>query len=106
MAQEETSEYQEPANLRLLRRLVTLLMVVMIIGVVSIVGLVVIRFSATPEPLMPDSLTLPAGATAEAVTVGTGWVAVVTKMKDGKERILVFDATTGSLRQSVDLTSD
>ena len=88
----------EPANLRFLRRLVTVLAGVMIVGLVTIVALLVIRFSTVPTaPSLPDTITLPDGAKAQAVTMAAGWYAVVTT--DG--RILIFDRETGDLRQSV-----
>ncbi|WP_010139356.1 DUF6476 family protein [Oceanicola sp. S124] len=86
----------EPANLRLLRRLVTLLLVVMILGLITLVGLIVIRFARPPAPALPAEISLPEGARAEAVTQGRGWYAVVTT----DQRLLIFDAT-GSLRQEI-----
>ena len=86
----------EPANLRFLRRLVTLLTVVMIGGLLVVVSLLVIRFSQT-GPVLPDQITLPDGATAQAVTMGNGWYAVVTT----DNRILIFDQLTGSMRQTI-----
>lgn len=88
----------EPANLRFLRRLVTILAGVMIVGLVTIVALLVIRFSSVPTtPVLPDTITLPDGVAAQAVTMGGDWYAVVTD--DG--RILIFDRHTGHLRQTV-----
>lgn len=86
----------EPANLRLLRRLVTLLLVVMILGLITLVGLIVIRFARPPAPALPAEITLPEGTKAEAVTQGRGWYAVVT----ADQRLLIFD-TTGTLRQDI-----
>lgn len=83
----------------MLRRLVTTLMVVMILGVVVIVGLLVTRLSSDRSPALPEHLALPEGAKAEAVTLGKGWIAVVTD----DQRILIYDATTGALRQTVAL---
>jgi hypothetical protein len=48
---------------------------------------------------MPDGFTLPEGAKAEAVTFGTGWIAVVTT----DDRILIF-GRDGRLRQEVAIT--
>lgn len=95
-----TDTITEPANLRFLRRLVTTLMVVMIFGVISLVGLIVIRFTRPTEIALPDSITLPAGASVEAFTQGRGWYAVVTK----DQHILIFDAGTGDLRQDVEVS--
>lgn len=88
----------EPGNLRALRLLVTTLTVVMILGVVVVVGLLVTRLSDKTPPL-PDQIALPAGARALAVTAGPGWYAVVTQ----DQRILIFDATSGRLRQTVEI---
>ncbi|MFK7874737.1 MAG: DUF6476 family protein [Paracoccaceae bacterium] len=93
----------EPQNLRFLRRLVTVLTATMIIGIVCIVVLMFIRiYGQTPEqtaPLLPEQITLPQGAQAEAVTVGFGWYAVVTQ----QDQILIYDRVTGALRQTVDI---
>ncbi len=92
----------EPANLRFLRRLVTVLTAVMIAGLVAIVSLIVIRFTAAtsaPAPL-PDEITLPSGARATAFTQGGDWYAVVTD----EDQILIFDRKSGDLRQTIDIT--
>ena len=76
----------------------------LILGVITVVVLLVIRLSAlqsAPPPVLPDALALPAGETAQAVTLGTGWVAVVTRDAAGLERIRVFDAATGAERAAV-----
>ena len=86
----------EPANLRFLRILVTILTTVMIFGLLVIVTLFVIRFSSTPQ-MLPDSITLPDGTKAAAFTMGTDWYAVVTE----DEQILIFDRTSGFLRQTI-----
>lgn len=89
----------EPANLRLLRVLVTVLTTVMIGGLLVIVALFVIRFSAS-APIVPQSITLPDGVTAESFTMTPGWYAVVV---DGGTRILIFDRNSGELTQTVDV---
>lgn len=70
----------------------------MIFGLLSIVGLLVIRFTTT-APVVPDTITLPAGVEAEAFTLGADWYAVVTK---GGREILVFDRASGELRRRVE----
>lgn len=70
---------------------------VMIVGFIVLVVLFVTRFGATPDIALPDTITLPDGETAAAVTLGRGWYAVVTDAGD----ILIFDAETGALRQRV-----
>ncbi|MEO1778079.1 MAG: DUF6476 family protein [Pseudomonadota bacterium] len=88
----------EPANLRFLRRLVTVLTAIMICGVVTVVGLLVIRLNADPAALpLPDRVTLPDGTTATSFTVGSDWYAVITE----DDRILIYDQVTGTLRQTI-----
>ena len=89
----------EPANLRFPRRLVTVLTAVMILGIAAVVGLLVLRLSTPPRPMLPETVTLPDGVRAEAVTFGAGWYAVVTDA----DTILIFDSATGALRQSVEI---
>ena len=92
-------DFPEPPRLRQLRRLVTALTVTLIAGVITIVGLLVIRLSAAAPPLtLPPEIGLPAGETAEAVTLGRGWVAVVTRDAAGRERVRILDAVTGAGR--------
>ena len=105
MSDPATPEAPDPAlppSLRLLKGLVIVLTLTMIGGVITVVGLLVTRmpqaFSAV-GPSLPDGFTLPAGAKAEAVTFGTGWIAVVTT----DQRILIF-GRDGTLRQEVTLT--
>ena len=80
----------------------TVLTATMILGVLAIVTLLVIRLQA-PAPVavpLPDTIALPEGVTALAVTQARDWYAVVTE----DERILVFDRATGALRQEVAIT--
>jgi Family of unknown function (DUF6476) len=81
-------EPELPPSLRFLKRLVTVLTVTMIVGVITVVGLLVTRLQQSPPvPTLPEGLTLPAGASAAAVTIGTGWIAVVTTAN----HILIYD---------------
>jgi len=95
----EPPELPEPANLRFLRVLVTVLTAVMIGGVVLIIALIVMRFNQTP-PLLPSEITLPDGIEAHAITQGSDWFAIVTT----DDEILIFDRLTGQMRQSVQIT--
>lgn len=90
----------EPRRLRQLRRLVTALTATLILGVITIVALLVIRLSsiAPSAPVLPAEIALPSGERAEAVTMGTGWIAVVTVDAAGRERIRVLDRATGAPR--------
>lgn len=94
---------EEPANLRFLRRLVTVLTAVMIGGLLVVVTLLVIRFSSDRKPdviALPDRITLPDGTSAQAFTMSSNWYAVVTQ----NDQILIFDRESGALRQTIDLT--
>ena len=90
-----------PPDLRFLKRLVTVLAGTMIAGLITIIALLVIRFPQAigPRPALPETIVLPEGATAEAVTMGRGWVAVVTE----EDEILIFDRATGALTQTVEI---
>jgi hypothetical protein len=88
-----------PPELRFLKVLVTALAGTMILGLITMIFLFVTRLpdGSAPRPVLPEGITLPEGAKAEAVTMGRGWIAVVT---EGDE-ILILDAETGALRQRV-----
>ncbi|WP_299419532.1 DUF6476 family protein [uncultured Shimia sp.] len=96
---DESPEPIEPANLRFLRYLVTGMMVVMVVGLVTLVVLLVMRFR-DDGPILPENLTLQDGVAAQAVTMGDGWVAIVTT----DNRILIHDRITGAVRQEVVLS--
>ncbi|MBM1311579.1 hypothetical protein JQT66_15165 [Sulfitobacter mediterraneus] len=89
----------EPANLRFLRRLVTVLTTVMICGVLVVIGLLVTRLNRD-SPILPQEIALPEGASAVAFTQGPDWYAVVTD----RNEIVIFDLLTGKLRQTVQVT--
>jgi hypothetical protein len=89
---------EEPANLKFLRRLVTVLTATMIGGVLLIIVLIVMRFRDVP-PALPDSVALPEGEKALSFTQGPDWYAIVTD----NDRILIFDRVTGRLQQTVDV---
>ena len=75
-----------------------MLTVVMILGLIVLVAAVVIRLQAAPPPI-PDEISLPDGAEIRAVTFGGDWYAVVTT----DDRILVYQAGSGELRQEIDV---
>lgn len=89
----------EPANLRFLRLLVTGMTVVMVVGLLALVVLLVMRFR-DDGPILPENLALEDGVAAQAVTMGDGWVAIVTE----DNRILIHDRITGALLQEVELS--
>lgn len=76
--------------------MVMLLTAVMIGGVLVTFALIVIRLSDR-APTLPDQIDLPDGARAQALTIGNNWYAVVTD----DNRILIFDKTTGKLKQDI-----
>jgi hypothetical protein len=95
-----------PPSLRFLKGLVITLMITMIVGVITVVWLLVTRMPdgspaapTLPPPALPADLTLPEGLTAEAVTFGKGWTAVVTT----DQQILIF-GPDGALAQRLQIT--
>jgi Family of unknown function (DUF6476) len=94
---ETLDEPELPPSLRALKTLVTVLTLTMIVGVITIVALLVTRLPhMAPTPALPPALTLPSGTEAAAVTMGAGWIAVVTK----DDRILIF-GSDGTLWQEI-----
>ena len=89
----------EPQNLRLLRRLVTVLTAVMIIGFIILIIAFVIRLQqpSAPALTLPPEITLPDGTRPIAFTRGPDWIAITTD-----SQILIY-APDGTLRQTVDL---
>ncbi|WP_054004646.1 DUF6476 family protein [Cypionkella psychrotolerans] len=87
-----------PPSLRLLKVLVIVLMITMIGGVITVVGLLVTRMpnANSLSPALPASLQMPAGATAQAITMAPGWIGVVTT----DNRILIF-TPQGTLQQEI-----
>lgn len=90
-------ETPEPANLRFLRVLVTVLTAVMIAGLIAVVALLVTRLPGAAITV-PSALALPEGADPLAVTqMPSGWLVTTT---DG--RVLLF-APDGTLSREVSL---
>ncbi|MDA0224199.1 MAG: DUF6476 family protein [Proteobacteria bacterium] len=92
----------EPANLRFLRILVTILTASMIAGLVTIIILIVIRvpnvIRTVDDPIpLPAEITLPDGSTAAAFTQGGDWYAIITT----ENEILIFNRVGGELRQTI-----
>ncbi len=89
-----------PPSLRLLKILVIVLMITMIGGVITVVGLLVTRMpnANSLSPVLPESLQMPVGATAQAITMAPGWIGVVTT----DNRILIF-TPQGTLQQEIAL---
>ena len=80
--------------MRFLRVLVSVLAGVMILGLLVLITLIVIRFRTPPVaalPTLPAAITLPEGATVQAVTAGQGCFLVVTQ--DGRALVFKEDGT-------------
>ncbi len=94
----------EPPKLRYLRVLVTVLTATMILGLLTIIVLIVIKIMQPPAPVLklPDTLSLPYGEKAQAITQGLNWIGVVTRDKDGAERFYVLNLD-GTTRQVVEI---
>jgi hypothetical protein len=98
----DPNEAGVPGNLRFLKVLVTILTATMILGLLTIIVLIVIRVPNVVRVVedqvpLPEVLTLPDGVTAEAVTLGGDWIAVVVS----GDEILIFDRESGALRQRI-----
>ncbi len=85
-------------EVRFLKILVTVLTGTMIAGLLVIIALFVIRFQQ-PDLTLPDGITLPQGAEAQAFTQGRDWYAIVST----DDQILIFDRDSGQLRQTVQI---
>ena len=94
----------EPKPLRNLRLLVTVLTASMIIGIAAIFMLIIYKIMqpAVPDLALPENIEIPAEETAQAITQGRSWIAIVTIDDDGAERIRILNLD-GTPRQVVDL---
>ncbi|MEY4695601.1 MAG: hypothetical protein RIT14_29 [Pseudomonadota bacterium] len=87
-----------PFSLRALKWLVTVLTVTMIAGVITVVGLLVTRMPDGRAPVLPESLILPEGTRARAVTTTADSLLVVTE----DDRLLIF-SRTGQFQREIPL---
>ena len=78
---------KEIPELRFLKMLVTGLTLVMGIGMVTVVALLWIRLNQPVLPDLPETISLPDGAEALAVTFATDRIVVVTDA----DEVLVYD---------------
>lgn len=99
MTEDDPHLLPEPANLRFLRRLITVLTLVMIFGLLTIIGLIVMRFTGEVELPLPTEFILPDGAKAQTFTMGSDWAAVVTQ----DDQIIIFDREDFSIRQTIQI---
>lgn len=82
----------------MLKALVILLMVTMIGGVITIAAVLVTRMPDGNSVPLPENLSLPAGATAQSLTLGPDYILVTTT----DARILVFNRD-GTFRKELPL---
>ncbi|WP_120502044.1 DUF6476 family protein [Roseovarius sp. EL26] len=99
MTDNPESQPVDPAMVKYLRLLVTILSATMIIGFIVITVLFVIRFSNIGTTELPETITLPNGSEAAAFTQGDGWYAVVTK----DNQILIYNRVSGQLQQTIQI---
>ena len=96
----DDNDWKETAKavpeLRFLKTLVTGLSLVMGLGMIAIVALLWLRLGQPVLPELPESITLPNGAVAEAVTFARDWIVVVTDTGE----VLLYDRN-GGLRDQV-----
>ena len=89
-----------------MRKLVNVMTVVFILGFITIVIVIVMQFTRTQNtaagPELPPFTSLPGSETAQAVTFGKGWIAVVTIDQEGVERIHVY-TPDGMPRQTMEI---
>lgn len=76
-----------------------MLTMTMIIGVITVVALLVTRMPGAMRASLPlpDQITLPDGASAQAFTQADAWYAVVTT----DNRVLIFSRATGKMVQDI-----
>ncbi len=98
---DDPETFAEPANIKFLRWLVTILTAVMICGLLVIIGLFVTRLGGTAQ-VAPEKIVLPKGVAARAFTTGPDWYAVVTSA----DEILIYNRSSGELRQRVKIESE
>lgn len=96
----DDNDWKETAKavpeLRFLKTLVTALSLVMGLGMVAIVALLWMRLGQPVLPELPENITLPEGAGADAVTFARDWIVVVTDTGE----VLLYDRN-GVLRDQV-----
>jgi hypothetical protein len=104
---EAEDDLPEPAPLRALRRMVSLLTATLIVGVVIVVGALVLRLirpapppaaalAFDPAALTAAGLVLPFDESVQAAGGAPGAVMLVTRDAAGVERLRVFDAASGA----------
>lgn len=82
-------------------------MLTLMVGFAIIVVAMLLRLNQVPAPVaLPERVVLPEGESAQAVTMGDDWVALVTRDETGTERIRVYDRESGAARGAVAIMSE
>ncbi|MDA1239184.1 MAG: DUF6476 family protein [Proteobacteria bacterium] len=89
---------EEPANLKFLRILVTILTTVMIVGLIIVITLLVVKLQPSKIQL-PQDIVLPKGTKAMSYSQGIDWYAVTTS----DNKIMIFDGVNGTIRQEISI---
>ncbi|QHQ33906.1 DUF6476 family protein [Algicella marina] len=97
----------EPAPLRRLRLLVTVLTLTMIVGMLTITGLLAWRLSTAgqaelqPGPTLPENLPLPSGETLISYTQSPDYTVLITRDADGQERLHLLTKDNGEISETL-----
>ena len=70
----------------------------MIIGMVAVVAMLAVRLNAGSELALPETIALPEGAEARAVTTTAEELIVLTE-----DAVLIFDRASGGLKRTIPL---
>jgi len=93
---EELDDIPEPANLRFLRRMVTLLTVTMIVGIAVVAGALVMRIAADGGNATVTEIRIGPGYTVRSVDHGAGdRLVVVLEDRATREETIRIYRTTG-----------
>ncbi len=91
----------EPAPLRRLRRLVTLLTLTLIFGMITITGLLAWRLSTGQKFALPEEIALPAGEVLISYAASPGWTVVITRDRQDAQKIHIIPRGRTEIHQTV-----
>ena len=92
--------------------MVVALTATLMVGVLAIAAAIVITVSRDPAPALTEGaelareIALPAGEDLLAATISGGVLTIATKGSDGKERLYLYDATTGAQLGTTEIQRD
>lgn len=96
----------EPAPIRRLRQLVTLLTLTLIVGMVVIVGLMIYRLGPGATPTLPDQIALPSGESLISYSRSPDWTVLITRDQSDVQRVHLVAPGQADIRQTVVVTVD